>query len=315
VDRHDQFQRGGYFRQGELLVQIDDGDYKAALLSAQADLSHAQHRLSEAKAQSAVAVADWKRQGRTSEPSDFVARRTQVVSAEAALKAAEAVAVKAHLDLDRTAIIAPFDGYVIGEMPGVGNYMTPGKVLGTIVAADQLKVVLPLSARWRDLLAFSPGAINDIDSLRKAVEIRLPDLEKGSWKARLRGLEAQLDEKSRQMMLVADIDVQSGSHAGVELLIGDFVHAKITGRQLSGVYVIPRSALHNGSYIWSVHDHKLYKRHIDVVWSDKQWTVIDQGVDNGELVVTSHVGSALSGTQVHMTLVKEDGSSQLVYSP
>ena len=285
------FERGGSFKQGEVLVTIDDADYRAAVMSAIADKKNAQHQLSDAKARSEAAISDWKQRGKGGEPSDFVAKRTQVAAAEAALAAAEARRFKAQLDLERTRITAPFDGSVVSDVLDAGNFVAAGRVLGTVIANNQLQVVLPVSARWRSLLA-SPG------QEPVTVEIRLPDMPEASWQAQITGSVAEIDQQSRQLTLIATIDTQSASQAELSLLVGDFVQAQIQGAMLENVMVIPRQALQEGQYLWAVRDSKVFKTPVKPLWTDADVAVINQGIAPGSLIASSKLGNIISGTRV-----------------
>ena len=285
------FERGGRFQQGEVLVTIDEADYRAALMAAIAEQKNAQHQLSDAKARSKAAISDWKRRGKGGEPSDFVAKRTQVAAAEASLAAAEARVFKAELDLDRTQIKAPFAGSVVSDVLDAGNFVAAGRVLGTVIAADQLQVALPVSARWRSLLE-SPG-----DSAM-SVEISLPNLPEARWQAQITGSVAEIDSQSRQLTLMARIDPQSGSRDDVALLVGDFVQARIQGALLENVMVIPREALQEGKYVWAVRDSRVFKTPVKPLWTDARVAVIDQGIAPGSLIASAKLGNIISGTEV-----------------
>ena len=78
------FIAGGFFRKGEVLLQIDPSDYETALLSAQAGLAARKAQLADQKARSEQAMKDWINLGRKGEPSDLTLRKPQLAEAEAA---------------------------------------------------------------------------------------------------------------------------------------------------------------------------------------------------------------------------------------
>ena len=61
------FVAGGFFRAGEVLLQIDPSDYQTALKRAEAALASRQARLADEQARSDQALRDWRNLGRTGE--------------------------------------------------------------------------------------------------------------------------------------------------------------------------------------------------------------------------------------------------------
>lgn len=292
VSRSPQFERGGSFKQGDILVTLDDRDYIAALKLAEANKSQAQVSLEEEQARSTAAIQDWKRQGYSKKPSPLVARLPQVAAAEAQLASADAALIKAQLDLSRTRISAPFDGRVIGDAIDIGNYVTPGNVLGTIVEAHKMKVALPVSSQWRDML--------DWQKAFAAATVVLPSNPGASWDAVISKASADISGDSRQFYLIAEVDVDSASRQDIGLLIGDYVNANVLGRTLHNVFVVPRGALHDGSFVWVIENNKLYKRDVSIVWTDSKVAVINGGLQADELINLTPVGSVVSGTEVRL---------------
>ena len=55
------FRAGGFFEQGETLLEIDKRDYETAVISAEATLARAKLALAEEEASAAQARTDWNR--------------------------------------------------------------------------------------------------------------------------------------------------------------------------------------------------------------------------------------------------------------
>ena len=105
------FRAGGFFRDGDVLVRIDPREYEAAVATAAADVAQAGVAVAQELAEAEVAVREWKSLGRGPTPP-LVAREPQLAQARARRAAAEAALDRARLDLERTEILAPFDGRV-----------------------------------------------------------------------------------------------------------------------------------------------------------------------------------------------------------
>jgi multidrug efflux pump subunit AcrA (membrane-fusion protein) len=72
-----EFVAGGFFRKGDVLLEIDPSDYRTALKRAEAALASRQARLSDEQARSDQALKDWRNLGKTGEPADLVIRKPQ----------------------------------------------------------------------------------------------------------------------------------------------------------------------------------------------------------------------------------------------
>ena len=145
VSVSENFIAGGFFRKGEVLLQIDPSDYETGLLRAQAALAARKAQLSEQQARSDQALKDWTNLGREGEPSDLTLRIPQLAEARAAVQAAEAELQEAERDLKRTRIKVPYDGLVRSKLVDVGQYVAPGTPLGVTFSIDKAEIRLPLS--------------------------------------------------------------------------------------------------------------------------------------------------------------------------
>jgi len=96
------FEDGAFFEEGEVLLELDPVDLKAAVASAEAShrRAHATFLLEEARAKQAK--ENWKILGYEEEPSKLVLREPQLAEAKASLDAAQAQLDRARRDLDRT---------------------------------------------------------------------------------------------------------------------------------------------------------------------------------------------------------------------
>lgn len=166
---------------GELLVQLDDQDERVALQQAQAQLANAQAMVArqpamidQDKAQASALQADiilseenkkrfdslantgagsiQQRQQAdatlASQQAQFAAARAAIEAAQGQMtvlqadeKAAQANVAQANLNLSYAQIKAPFDGMVDALSSQVGNYITQGQTLMTLVPMSQLYII------------------------------------------------------------------------------------------------------------------------------------------------------------------------------
>ena len=117
VEISDKFIAGGVFAKDEVLMRIDDTDYRVAVDQASALLKQRQIEYNGAKSLS--------NKGYRAE--------AELASAEASLAAAKASLVKARKNLERTEIRLPYAGMVKAKDADLGQYVNPGSRLGNNV--------------------------------------------------------------------------------------------------------------------------------------------------------------------------------------
>lgn len=273
------FRPGGFFKAGEVLLKLDPVDYDTALVVAKASLAQAEVVLAEESAKAGQARENWRALGKTGEPGALALRVPQVAKAEADVAAARAQIAQAERDLERTVIRAPYDGQVLEQLVDVGQYVNEGTALGRIFAVDYVEIRLPLPEREMPFLSL-PERFRDGSGKAGGAPVKLHSAIGGtaaSWDGFLVRVEGAIDESTRQIMAVAQVDDPYGKRADglPPLRIGQFLEAEIEGEVLSNVFVIPRRAVRAGNEILLItQDNKLRRVPIDPILGDTQTVVI-----------------------------------------
>jgi RND family efflux transporter MFP subunit len=290
---------GGFFRQGEILLQIDPSDYETALLRTQASLAARQAQLADQTARSDQARKDWANLGRQGEPSDLTLRIPQLAEAKAAVQAAEAELKEAERKLQRTRIKVPYEGLVRSKLVDVGQFVSPGTPLGVTFAIDTAEIRLPLSSNDLKFLDL-PSATRLEESQR--VPVTLTVEESGSekqWNAQIVRTEGVVDVGSRVVYAVAEVvDPYGvlGLSTAPELKMGSFVRAEIQGLHVNDVVVLPRSVLRADNTVLIANEQRqLEIRPVSVVRAEPKSVYISDGVEDGELVVTTSMDAPIPG--------------------
>lgn len=299
----DSFRSGGFFEKGDLLVTIDDRDYRNAVTIAAAELAKAKLTLNQEKARAERARHDWERLGKGEPPSDLVLRKPQLASARAAVAAAEARLRQAETDLDRTRVVAPYTGRILEKKADIGQFVTPGTPLGTIYATDYFEIELPLSEHQMAALRLPVTRAGDGAAAEgPAVVLRSHSAE---WHGRIVRVTGAVDTRTRQQNVVARVYAPY-AESRQPLQIGQFVTAEIAGRLLSEVYVLPRAAVRAGNRIIVLDgDDKLKRLTIAPVWESRHEVVVAQGLSPGTRLVTTPVEYLADGTKVQATVAGE----------
>jgi RND family efflux transporter MFP subunit len=294
------FIAGGFFREGEVLLQIDPSDYQAGLKRAQANLASRKAQFADQKARSEQAMKDWKNLGREGEPSDLTLRRPQLAEAMANVQAAEADLQKAQRDLERTRIKVPYDGLVRTKQADIGQYVAPGTPLGTTFSIDTAEIRLPLSANDVSFLDL-PSATDPADKPLPVVILTSENLGvTRTWQAEIIRTEGVIDDKSRVTYAVARVidpyRVLGQSHQS-ELQIGTFVRAEIQGLKAENVIRLPRSVLRaDDTVLVADADDRLEIRQVSVLRAEPRTVYLSGGLMDGDMVVTTTLDAAIAGT-------------------
>jgi len=299
------FISGGFFREGEVLLQIDPSDYQTALLRAQAALAARKAQLADQQARSDQALKDWTNLGREGDPSDLTLRIPQLAEAKAGVQAAEAELQEAKRDLQRTRIKVPYDGLVRNKKVDVGQYVTPGTPLGVTFAIDTAEIRLPLSnsdLAYLDL----PSATRLDKAHRVPVKLSTDGARTGGvWQSEIVRTEGVVDVRSRVLYAVAEVvdpyGVLGQSSQG-ELKMGTFVKAEIKGLRADNVVILPRSVLQADNTVLVANDErKLEIRQVTVLRAEPRNVYISDGLEGGELVITTSMDAPIPGTRLAIT--------------
>lgn len=305
------FADGGFFRRGDVLVTIDDRDYRLALAEAEAAVALAEVQLQREQAEAEVARQEWGELGR-GEAGPLVLRQPQLAEARARLEAAGAGLARAELELSRTRVTAPFDGRVRSIQADVGQYLGPGTPLAALYATDYAEVRLPVAQRdlgYLDVELGADGAAGP--EARLAAEL---GGRRHTWQARVVRTAGEIDPRSRMLDLIARIDDPyrrtTGGDGGPPLPVGLFVEAEIAGRTAHGVIAVPRSALRDDGRVLVVDgDDRLRFRDVEVLKPDGESVVVSGGLEAGERVVISPLATVVDGMRVRTRDVAEDGAA------
>lgn len=302
VDVSPRFVAGGFFRAGEVLLQIDPSDYETALKRAEAALASRQAKLADERARSEQALKDWNNLGRQGTPSDLVLRKPQLADAQANVQAAEADLEKARRDLQRTRITVPYDGLVREKRVDIGQYVTPGTQLGVSFAVDTAEIRLPLSSNDIAFLDLPSSTDNEVSHYPA---VRLSAASRGvqqSWEAQVIRTEGVIDQASRVLYVIAQVvDPYGvlGQSNQPELRMGTFVRAEIEGKALDRAVVLPRYVLSNDNTVLVANaERELEVRDVAVARAEPDWVYITSGVEDGELVITTNLDAPIPGTRL-----------------
>lgn len=305
IETSSRFANGAFFKKGDVLLRINPSDYELAITKAEALVASARQQLARAEAEYKQKLEEYKGIER-SKITDYALRKPQYEEAKASLKAATADLDLAKVQLQRCVIRAPFDGRIVDKKADIGQYVTPGMMLANVYSTDVAEVRLPLSQSQINLLDL-PTSASDSEEIEpaKAMLTAQSAGQPQSWESKIVRKEAIIDERNRLQYVVAQVadpyGLDSKTIKRAELTTGLFVEAKIEGRLIENVFVVPRKSIHNNNTVWILdQDKRLRIKSVDLIHRGEDKVYISQGLSNGDSVITSPLDAVIDGMQLRI---------------
>jgi len=292
---------GGFFKEGELLFEIDSLDYEVALEQARAAIVSAGSELNSAR-RAYTRQKDLASKQSTSESLlDEALNRLRF--AEASLREVRARLSRAERDLARTRVVAPYVGRVRTERIDVGQFVNRGAPVATLYAIDFAEVRLPVHD---DELAFLKLPLDGLE--HPTIELPTAVLrakfagKQHTWESKIVRTEGELDPETRMINVIAQVDAPYQPAAGrPPLAVGLFVEAEILGTEVDNVFVLPRSAIQANSQVYVIMaDNTLQFRDVEILRIVEEDVYVTSGFEAGEEICLSTINNAIRGMTVRL---------------
>lgn len=287
---------GDEVKKGQLLLELWNEDLRAQVQLARSEAAAAGDRADSICVQAENADRNAKRK--------LVLRKTNAVSEEVVEQAvATAKSQKAdcaasrtsakvseeninviQAQLERTLLRAPFDGVVVEVNGEIGEYVTPSPPgIPTLPAVDMV-----------DRSCFYVSApIDEVDApqIREGMPARisLDAFKDRRFPANVRRIADYVQDREKQARTV-DIEVNFDNADDMKLMLpGYSADAEIILRTRDKVLRVPTEAIVDRLYVYvfNAADKTLEKREVQIGLSNWDHTEITEGVEEGEMVVTS----------------------------
>jgi membrane fusion protein (multidrug efflux system) len=262
-----EFDEGQRVSKGDVLFVLRSEEQRAALREAEANRVFAADVFDRTEKLSKVKVS-------------AVSELTQ---ARARVAAAQAVVDLARVNLERTRILAPFDGALGARSVSPGDWVDVGADLVQIDAVDRLQ--LQFSLPENAIALAEPGL---------EVTARVAAYSGEGFTGVVYFISPALDEESRRLALKAWVPNAKG-----RLRPGMFSRVELEVERTEQAVVIPESAIANdaaGSYVWRVGSESLAERAaVELGTRRDGQVVIISGLAPGDTIVTSGTHKVYEG--------------------
>jgi len=290
------------------LLEIDSLDYEVALEEARARLARAQSDLANARRAYARQLDLAQKQSTSASQQDDALNRQRI--AEATLREAMAKLSRAKRDMQRTRVIAPYDGRVRSEKVDVGQFVNRGAPIAMIYATDYAEVRLPVQdeelAYLNLPLLISPAP----DQKLPAVILRSKFAgEIHEWSGRVVRTEGELDPRTRMVNVIASVpSPYSQKENRPPLSVGLFVEAEIVGEQVENIVRLPRSVMRGEEQVYVIDAaDRLRFRKVEVLRVAQGDVFIKAGLGAKDRVCISSLNSAVDGMLVRVQAGSDAG--------
>ncbi|MGQ0793560.1 MAG: efflux RND transporter periplasmic adaptor subunit [Deltaproteobacteria bacterium] len=298
-----EFIPGGRFRRGEVLLRIERSDYELAARQRESEVAQAQSDLKLEMGQQAVALKEYELLGEVVSEGDrdFVLRKPQLEKTRSVLNSAKAALALAKINIERTAVKAPFDLIITGRGVNLGAQVAASTPLATIVGTDRYWVEAPVpvdALRWIQI----PNSTAEAGS-------RVKIFSDSAWgkgvfrEGEIVRLLGDLERESRMARVIVEIadplSLSSGNRGKPRLIIGSYVRLEIEGQELKSVFSVDRRFVHNGGQVWIMNaGDELEIRQVGVLFRGRDKLYINEGLSDGERLVTTLLSTPVEGMKL-----------------
>lgn len=302
VGLSDSFVPGGFVDAGELLVRIDEADYRVALQQSQSALEQAIADLEIERGERAAAESEYRQFDRELPPErrSLVLREPQGRAARASVESARAEVRRAELNLDRATIEAPFDAHVLSRAVNLGSQVSPGAALGRLVGLDTYWVEATVPVNQLQWLSVPEG-----DRPGSSVTVR----NRSAWplNAARQGevfrLIGELEGPTRLARILVSVEDPLARETDEELprlMLGEYVECRIEGRELPDVVRLDRNYIRADEKVWLMVDNRLVIQPVSILFEDEHYAYIDEGLTADDRVVTTRLATVQEGLRLRL---------------
>lgn len=292
-------QPGGRIGRGETILQIDDGDLRADLERAQAQLATAEARLSQAE-------AERDRQINLSEIGAAPEKAAEQAvanfeDAEAGVRQARSQVTIARRNLQKASVVAPFDAIVVSEDVAPGTFVSPGQPLARLISAGEgeIQAGLPMKdiAAVRNALAARGDERLPVRAVPNSSSLGNVELE-----GYLAEFSPEIDQQSRTATIISVFPRAFLAENQGNVFAGDYMDILIEGRSDIPMWRIPDGAVRQDDYVWVVgSDEQIRKVEIDTVdRTDDGVLVRAPGLSEGDTIMLTVLAEEIDGMRVHV---------------
>jgi multidrug efflux system membrane fusion protein len=284
------FTEGQTVSAGDVLFKIDPRPYEVQLMRAQGQLAKDEATLNNAKAD----LARYEAASEAISKQQLDTARAAVLSAEGVVKADQGAIAEANLNIEYCTIKAPITGRMGLRRVDQGNMVRANDTEGLATITQLQPIAVLFSPPQDDLMRVQKAMTG---TSRLAVEAWDKNNNRLLASGHLEALENQIDPTTGTFRSKAVFDNNDNA-----LFPNQFVNVRLLVDTLNDVVLVPVAAVQQSptsAFVYVVKsDNKVELREIKTGPSENGFTVVENGLKEGETVVTSGIDKLKPGTEV-----------------
>ena len=298
---------GATFAEGDILFTIDAQQYLLEQEKATAELNIASSNLEKAEATSKAGILAWNlnkqleekinlEKSNNDESYKLATGLIDVEIQENTLDSSIANVALSDIDVQRTQFKAPCNGVVLNEDVALNQFVQVADNLMTYACTDYFYLKSDINSNKLALLDFdenkkiiSSGLVYNIDN----------SLTKYTYKTSVISLLANVDDIAKMATLL--LKVEQPFKYDIPLFINSFVKGYVVSKKFENTFKIKRSSLRNNSSVWLLDNKNNLKiQQVNIAFSDTDYIYIDQGLANGDRLITTKIPAAVNGIKINV---------------
>ncbi|MBU2548724.1 MAG: HlyD family efflux transporter periplasmic adaptor subunit [Proteobacteria bacterium] len=234
------------------------------------------------------------------------------------IKSLQARLEQARINLDRCVVRAPYEARIKDASLEVGQFVTPGTAVITLVDDINLEIRTPLDFReaekWMPFLDSPPNSkkpawFRPLKPVKCTIRWT-ENPEAYQWTGILDRV-VDLDTDTRTITVAVRIhqtEYPAGSGLSFPLVQGMFCQVEIPGRMMAGVVRIPRSALAPDQTVYVAENGRLKTRPVKTLKAVGTDMLIEHGLQPNELVITTRLIEPMENAKLDIQTTGNVGS-------
>lgn len=283
---------GQQVKKGEVLITLQQDEYKAALFAATAEIFAANANLINAQTK-------YKRMQNAGpeaiSPTELDDAKNAYLDAKASLKKAQANYVIAQTNLDYTELTAPFEGIVGNIATSVGDFVSPqGEQILRLVQFNPIRVVFSVSDK---------EYLNSIGKQSKeniSFKVQLANGEILLTKGKLKYTSNAVDINTNSVAIYTEFENKE------KLLMPDASVNILQEIEYKNVILLPKNLMilkPDGDYVYTVLNDILQMHKLDYVTEYNDKVLVRNNFQANEFIVADTVDTLQIGKKVHINQV------------
>jgi len=194
-----------------------------------------------------------------------------------------------EIRLEKHYFYAPFSGSIVSADLRVGSTVRVGSQLGQIINLENLEVELPVPAI-------------DIQWIDRSKPVTFTSSEiAGEWRGKIQRIGKNIDTRTQSVQVFASVDRgdQNGLYNGV------FLKAQIPGTVIKNGISIPRKAIYEDRFVYTIKDGKLDYREVDISFQEPESVIATGGLANGDTLVVEVLQGVAPGMLAQARISEE----------